>query len=334
MVESELDLNQDLKTGLQVSSTGKFPEMGIARLPRLEKAILKTVAYVDIYDYPLSATEIHRYLIGVRTTESETLRALSNLSQNGQFLECSQGHYSLLGRGNIVETRKQRREIAKIMWTRAEYFGNILAALPFVLMVSVTGSLAVDNADLESDIDYLIVTSNNRLWTTRALIVLIVRLAAKRGVALCPNYLVTERAMTFQERNLYTAREVAQMEPVAGLEVYQRMREANKWVDEFLPNASGAPESHPEGSRATSRRLRWWRKGAEALLRTPPGDRAERWEMNRKMRKLSRLGMGDETAFSSNWCKGHFENHGRHALDNFDGRWRMMEGQDPNDEAK
>ena len=35
--------------------------------------------------------------------------------------------------------------------------------------------------------------------------------------------------MGFQERNLYSAREVAQMQPVAGLDVYQRIREVNKW---------------------------------------------------------------------------------------------------------
>ncbi len=220
MLEPESNPNPEVDFGLRIPLHGKDPEMDSASLPRLEEAILKTVAYVDIFNYPLTAPEIHRYLIGVPSIESDTDRALYNLSQNSNFLECRDGYYTLVRRGSIVETRKYRKEIAQIMWPKAEYYGNIMAALPFVLMVSVTGSLAVDNADLESDIDYLIVTSNNRLWTTRAMIVLIVRLAAKRGTAIWPNYLVTEEAMTFQERNLYSAREVAQMEPVAGFDVY------------------------------------------------------------------------------------------------------------------
>lgn len=255
MVEPELNPNPKLDFGLYVPSTGKEPELDIASLPRLEEAILKTVAYVDIFDYPLSAPEIHRYLVGVNSTESDTERALHNLSQSGNFLECREGYYSLLRRGSIVETRKQRKGIAQLMWPRAEYYGNIMAVLPFVLMVSVTGSLAVDNADLESDIDFLIVTSKNRLWTTRAMIVLTVRLAARRGTAICPNYLVTEDAMAFQESYPHTARKVAQMEPVACLKVYQKIREENKWVEEFLPNAAGAPESHLSGSKVVSYRL-------------------------------------------------------------------------------
>ena len=334
MVEPELNPNPEVDFGLHNPPRGKDPEMDSASLPRLEEAILKTVTYVDIFDYPLAAPEIHRYLIGVPSTESATERALYNLSQNSNFLECRDRYYSLKRRGSIVETRKHRKEIAQIMWPRAEYYGNIMGALPFVLMVSVTGSLAVDNADLESDIDYLIVTSHNRLWTTRAMIVLIVRLAAKRVTAICPNYLVTEDAMTFQERNLYTAREVAQMEPVAGFDVYQMMREENKWVEEFLPNASGPPKMHLIESKAVSNQYHRLSKSTEILFRTPLGNWIEKWEMNRKIRKLSRLGMGDETAFSSKWCKGHFENHGRHALDEFDDRWRAIDGYDPVDEIE
>lgn len=31
----------------------------------VEEAIIHTVSYVDIFDYPLTLPEVHRYLIGV-----------------------------------------------------------------------------------------------------------------------------------------------------------------------------------------------------------------------------------------------------------------------------
>ena len=331
MVDSELDLNHELEYGMSVPISAGNSMIDISSYPPLARAVLKTVAYVDTYDYPLSAAEVHRYLIGQKATESETNESLNNLSQKGGLLGCREGYYFQKGREAIVETRLQRKEIAELVWSRAAFYGNMMAKLPNVRMVSVTGSLAVDNADIDSDIDYLIVTRDKRLWTARAMIVLIVRLAAKRGIPLCPNYLVTERAIAFQERNLYTAREVAQMVPVSGWETYVRMREENKWVEELLPNSSGAPNASLANGNAKSTRGRWVKKGLELILKTPPGDLFEKWEMNRKIRKLTRSGSAEEAAFSSNWCKGHFESHGRYALDNFDRRWRMLEGQDISD---
>jgi hypothetical protein len=49
----------------------------------------------------VSAPENHRCLFGRRTTEDEFDRALFNLSQNSNFLECREGYYSLVSRLSI-----------------------------------------------------------------------------------------------------------------------------------------------------------------------------------------------------------------------------------------
>jgi hypothetical protein len=175
-------------------------------------------------------------------------------------------------------------------------------------MLAVTGSLAVNNAESRADIDYFIVTEPGHLWTCRALALAIGRLAARQGFNLCPNYIVTTRALAFPDQNLYAAHEIAQMVPLSGLDVYAEIRRRNAWVADFLPNADGAPPA-PISIKMTKSTPRL-RPVFEAVMRTPPVAWFERWEMDRKVRKLSsEQGDSDESAFSADVCKGHDQRH-------------------------
>jgi hypothetical protein len=157
----------------------------------------------------------------------------------------------------------------------------------------------------------------------------VVRAADRRRVSLCPNYLLAERAMVFTERNLYTARELVQMVPVAGIPVYARLRELNAWVAEFLPNAAGRPSLAAPAEQELSASRRALRGAGELLLRTPPGAWLERWEQERKIRKFSRHEQGQESAFSADFCKGHFQSHAQRALDQFAAHWLQLEESQP-----
>jgi hypothetical protein len=269
----------------------------------LKRAILLSVAYADVFDYPVTAREIHRYC-GMKvpfTTLYAELQAFGFLSQSGDF-------YTLPGRESLAAVRAHREEISSDLWPHALRYGRAIAGLPFTRMVAVTGSLAVNNAESRADIDYFIVAEPGHLWTCRALVLALGRLAAYQGLNLCPNYLVTTRALEFHDQNLYVAHELAQMVPLSGLDIYADIRRRNAWVAEFLPNADGAP-SLPATIKTThfAHRLR---PAFEAVLRTPPGTWFERWEMDRKVRRLSReQGDSDESFFSADVCKGHDQHH-------------------------
>jgi hypothetical protein len=188
-------------------------------------------------------------------------------------------------------------------------------------MVAVTGALAMNNVDAGADIDYLIVTSPGRLWLCRGLVVLLVKRARLQGVTLCPNYLLSERALVFPDKTLYSAHELVQMVPLHGLAVYQRMLQDNRWTEQFLPNASGQPflpylavGEDSEGIRRPSS----IKSLAERLLNSSPGAWLESWEMRRKILKFTLADPGSpETDFSADWCKGHFDRHGEKTLDSY-----------------
>ena len=302
------------------SSPGSDPDPHV-----VATAILQTVAYADVFDYPLTAGEIHRYLIGVSASPVAVQAVLEGTGPITQRLVRCQDYYTLPGREAIVETRRHRAEVAARIWPRAVHYGRIIAGLPFVRMVAVTGALAVDNVEPDADIDYLIVTEPERLWLCRALVILLVRLAARRGDVLCPNYFLSERALIIQERNLFTAHELVQMVPLAGLPVYHRMRQLNAWAAHFLPNAHDPPQK--PGIEPHTEPPPWYaiRTLAEAALRTPAGGWLERWEMGRKVRKFSAQTDGHtEAAFCADWCKGHFDAHGQRTLEAFTRRLQEL----------
>jgi hypothetical protein len=276
----------------------------------LKQAILYAVAYADVFDYPLTATQTHRYLVGMPAT----LEAVETILKNGR-LGHSRDYFTLPGREEIVEIRLQRAEISAEFWPWATRCGRIIAKLPFVRMVAITGALAMDNIEPETDIDYLIVTEPGRLWLCRAMIIaLVVKPVARRGIEICPNYLLTERALALHPHNLFTAHEVGQMVPLEGLSVYHRLREINDWTTQFLPNAQGNPR--PAITAPASRGMigKW----AEAALRTPPGSWLEKQEMERKLRRLSRENPNSGDAdLSADWCKGHFDSHRQEILSAF-----------------
>lgn len=287
----------------------------------LPAAIVQTVAYVDVFDYPLLPAEVHRYLVGL----SAPLEAVDKLLSNGALvphhLERCDGYVTLPGRRQIVETRRLREANARQLWPLARYYGALIAQLPFVRMVAVTGSLAVNNAEPGADIDYLIVTANGRLWLSRAFVILVVRLAATRGVRLCPNYLLAERALVFPEQTLYAAHELAQMVPLSGYDVYRQMRGLNGWVNEWLPNATNSPTAPVALADSLVGRPARLQRLLERALESRLGQRLEQWEMERKLARFSGQaaqgapGPGTmEAHFAADWCKGHFDGHARQIM--------------------
>jgi hypothetical protein len=293
----------------------------------LAQAIWRTLAYVDLFDYPLTAVEIHRYLESVPASLDEVMHTLRHSPLLAGQLVCRDGFYSLPGREAVFAIRQQRQRQAVGLWTAARRYGALIARLPFVRLVAVTGSLAMSNVAAEADIDYFIVTENGRLWLARALVIGVVRLAARRGVVLCPNYFVAESALALPEHTLYTAREVAQMVPLSGLPVYQRLRAQNSWVACFLPNADGPPQAAPTAVCPVS----WGQKLAELPLRTPLGAWLEQWEQARKIARLTQTQKrSGESCFTAVICKGHSQAHQQRTLSAYQTHLTMLSNHERN----
>jgi hypothetical protein len=185
----------------------------------LELAIMRTLAYADMFDYPLRPAEVHRYLVAEAASLQRVDQALRDSRLLRELTSQVDDYYALRGRTSLVRLRQERQQVSGGLWPRAARYGRLMAGLPFVRMVAVTGALAVNNVDRRVDLDYLVVTEPGRLWLCRALVILLVRWALLRGGVICPNYFISTSALSIAERSLYTAHELAQMVPISGMGV-------------------------------------------------------------------------------------------------------------------
>jgi len=285
---------------------GQRPEGYGRGLPGLERAILATVTYRDLFNYPVSLQEIHRYLHRYPCREEQVRAALDGTALADDFLSHDGCYFSLKHRESLFALRKERMVHAERLWPRARVLARRLASLPFVRMVAVTGSLAVDNPGEGADIDIMLVTERGRLWSARALAKVLQALDVRFGSGeLCANYLVSTAALELHDRGLYIAQELAQMVPVYGLDVYKSLRDANPWVADYLPNAVGAPTSVQacEPIAPVVRTL------GETFLRSPVGNWFEAWESRRKIYKYNETSwlLGGTTRFRKE-ATGHRRN--------------------------
>ena len=69
----------------------------------LENAIFQTLAYSDIFDYPLTADELHRFLV-----VSASLYDIKQCAAKMKDVSLKDGYYFLASRDDIVELRRRR----------------------------------------------------------------------------------------------------------------------------------------------------------------------------------------------------------------------------------
>ena len=298
--------------------------VALGRLDPFETAVVEAVAYADVFDWPLTAAEVHRFLpVPGRLGEVESALASPHLHR---FLSASDGLISLAGREGLVLGRYRRAAISARMWPRAVRYARVVASLPFVRLVAVTGSLAVGAADAGADVDLFVVTEDHRLWLTRALTIGVVRGAGRQGVRLCPNYFLTESALELTAHDLFTAHELLQMVPIAGGDAYRGLLARNDWCRQFLPNHPGHAAPPDQTGAGQSRGLGtglvngFGRRFAESALRRGAFDPLERWEMRRKIERLSAGARSEELRFDESACKGHVDEHRRWTLAQFQER--------------
>lgn len=196
-----------------------------------------SILYHDLFDFPLTFPELIKWKAGEKA-------AIPDFS--GKNFISKNGFYFLEGKEGMIYKRALNKRVSAKKMAIAVKAAYILSLLPTVKMVAVTGSLAMENAGNESDIDLMIITGRGTLWMTR-LISLIgltgqIRRAGNSAQKdkLCLNIWMDETDLEWskKDRNIYSAHEIGQIRPLINKDnTYEKFLEKNKWVLKYWPNS-------------------------------------------------------------------------------------------------
>ncbi|MBI4127610.1 MAG: hypothetical protein HY459_00915 [Parcubacteria group bacterium] len=300
-------------------------------------AILKALVYYDLFNHPLTLVEIWQSLPKVRATLEEIDVALDGLVASGKVVT-DRGFYALLRREAIIDERLRRQKIAIFHWKALKHAMNAIRHIPFIRMIGVVNSLALENVTETSDIDLLFVVKKRRLYLTRALLYLLLWLRGEKisrtrtGRRLCLSFLITEDALDLKrftladlpfEKDVHRIFWFRELLPIFGKEVYQKFLAANPWIHEEFPNfvseavISGFEKLNP--SRVA--------RVGERMLRGPVGNLFESIAARYQKRIYAKLTQGSpagEVQLTFSCIKLHTQDRRREIAREYQERCRTL----------
>lgn len=240
----------------------------------IQKNILKTLTYFDLFRYPVTRYELLVFS-PERTSLSLIDEGLSTLLFEKIIFQLDE-FYSIQNKPQLAERRRDGNMRAVEQLKIAKRVSKILSGFPFVQSIAVSGSLSKNFAEENSDIDFFIITAANRLWIARTCMHLLKKLSfiVGRQNWFCMNYYVDETEMEIVEKNAFTAMEIVTLIPMQGMDCFQNFIKSNSWVNNFFPEKVITINESMKIKKGFSRKL------IEKIFNSRLGDTTEKWLMN------------------------------------------------------
>lgn len=193
----------------------------------LKQQILLRLIYGEVFAHPLSLSEVCALVPG---TETEIEAALSTL-ERAELIQKTDGYYFIFDLKNKLERRNSGNAKANALLPKAWKVGRKIYRFPYVEAVGISGSLSKGVLHEDGDFDFFIITRPNRLWVARTCLILYKKLFLLNSRKhFCVNYFIDTDHLEIEEKNTFTATEIATLLPVAG-EAMQTFFAQNKWIE-------------------------------------------------------------------------------------------------------
>jgi len=141
---------------------------GMSSPKKLKNEVLKTLAYSEVFKYPLSFYQLGTYL-GCRCSYKDLVKALRKLEKR-RIISQKAGKYCVAQKyaenwpEKLKETARKTEQARDII--------KRLEKIPWIKLLALTGPLAASNPQEKGDVDVFVVAQKKRLWLTRLFVVL------------------------------------------------------------------------------------------------------------------------------------------------------------------
>jgi hypothetical protein len=202
---------------------------------------MRALVYFEIFSYPLTAEEIFQFSNYPDATLDEVSEKLQNLVKQSLVFRFD-SFFQIKNDPSWVLRRLDCNRRADRLLPLARRIARFIGGFPYVRGVFVSGSLSKHSMSADSDIDFFIVTQPGRLWLARTLLVLFKKIFLFNSHKyFCVNYFLDTEHLEIEEKNLFTATEIATLLPMYGRDSCEAFRRSNGWVREFLPHFPPRP---------------------------------------------------------------------------------------------
>jgi hypothetical protein len=283
-----------------------------------ELAIVRSVIYASLFDYPLTLDQLHRTLIESEQTPSEILAVYDGSELLQAMVDYRDGFFFPAGRADLIAERRRRETRSRIFLDRHALLLRVLCALPFTRLVALSGSVAHLNLEEGGDLDLFIVTKGRRVWTVTVAVILLTKLLRQRRVV-CANFILADSHLAFDQQDVFTANQVVHLKPLIGEEMMFDVLAANPFVSRCYPNAGLPPRT-----ALVDVRSRPWRVAKELLevaLQLPSPiieagcRRLYAWHLGRRAASWR---SPEQVLLRSDYLKLHTQSHRHSVLDRFE----------------
>lgn len=193
---------------------------------------LKTILYFSIFHYPITLEEISDFSISKNKNKIES--ELNELIAQ-KIIYKLENFYSADNDIESLEKRKIGNQMAVNALIKAKQKAEFIAKFPFVEAVGISGSLSKGYFDEDSDIDFFVISTPNKIWICRTFLMLYKKIFLLNSRKFfCINYFMASDNLEISEKNRFTATEIKTLIPLQGREPFETFYKKNEWVFDVL----------------------------------------------------------------------------------------------------